>query len=733
MDETLFQSDDDQEEAKRTSSQQPQIDGYECLKLLGIGTFGEVWLAKQLRTEREVAVKFLKSRPGLDWRFFEGELDRLRSLGEHPNVVTLLDADLRGQFPFFAMPHLSGGSLQDRIGQADAGEVREWLRQAASALAFSHERGMLHCDLKPSNLLLDSESRLRLVDFGQSSLVGDVSQSQLGTLGYMPPEQILEGAVPSVSWDIYALGATFYCLLSGFPPRTTDGFRERLQCLDSVRERLELYSEFLEQTVTPIWEIRPELDRDLGAIIMAMLRRDPNLRTPSARVIENDLGRAATQLPMEAYRPWQKSYLAKLWLKRNRTVAALGLAAWLAVTAPVLWAVTDVQLPVGEKPYRYDQSWTQDAPVPQRFRRDIELPPQPRFDFDKDGTVDADDYNYLLDKSVSYGAIDREFFTSEGVWGLLQLYPEGIRHLKDWDQTAGGEGDFQWSDLALVGHQHFLATAQPDTALRLLVGGLLQELEECRSNWSYGRLAYFRMGQPLLLMDSLENFPYQDVSRELLVAAADRLDAAVYPELGQVLAGLREYYITKVRNSPTINLNEPPALSFFREPILDMYGRCWNYGLEQALEGRGSSFYRGFDEFRLKEEISSAQALFHPVKAGVLYLMDFTAPLHAFVENKSFMDTRFAALKLRFRLEIFKKDHGRYPETLEELIPAYLSKLPPDPMSAGGEPFLYRGQELWSHGSRGKSDRSSHSESYSWGTDWSPRVAPYSIRRSSRH
>lgn len=194
----------------------PQVEGYVLEELRGRGTFGEVWAGRQVSSGQKVAVKLFRARAGASWTYFRAEVERHSLVAEHPNIVTLLDADLEADPPFFAM-NLYPGSLS----ASDPKTVVKWMEQIARALRHTHQRGLLHCDLKPSNVLLDVEGQAQLADFGQAVLRTEDTRS-LGSLGFMDPEQAEAGAVPDVRWDVYALGATAYYLLSGQRPRLSE-------------------------------------------------------------------------------------------------------------------------------------------------------------------------------------------------------------------------------------------------------------------------------------------------------------------------------------------------------------------------------------------------------------------------------------------------------------------------------------------------------------------------------
>ncbi len=337
-DQTLAQSEQDLAEGRQQSQAEgaPVLPGYRLEHRLGAGTFGTVWSGVQLRTGQRVAVKVLHAAH-LDLTGFRREVERLREVSEHPHVVTLLDADLGHDPPFFVMPWLTRGSLAG-VKQPSVGQATAWLEQIAEGLQFTHEKGLLHCDLKPSNLLLDEEGRIRLVDFGQAYARGE-ARGALGTLGFMAPEQALlgseqAGSSPGARWDVYALGATLYYLLSGRCPRLSEEQRTALSTLHSAAA-LQAYRQHLEQNpLLPLRRLNPAVDRDLAAIIEACLALDPNDRTPTAAQVLQDLELRRRGEPLLCRRPWSLGYrLARLVRKPAVAVALVFLLALSALAA----------------------------------------------------------------------------------------------------------------------------------------------------------------------------------------------------------------------------------------------------------------------------------------------------------------------------------------------------------------------------------------------------------------
>lgn len=153
----------------------PRVPGYILTRPLGRGPQAEVWKAYQERTGKWVAVKVFTDRDAFDWEALRANTERLVRLDRHPNVVSLLDADLSADPPFFAMDLMEDGSLAGRISSGEAVRPQDavsWFEDAARALAYLHGKGLIHGGLKPANILIDEQGRARISDLGQARRAG---------------------------------------------------------------------------------------------------------------------------------------------------------------------------------------------------------------------------------------------------------------------------------------------------------------------------------------------------------------------------------------------------------------------------------------------------------------------------------------------------------------------------------------------------------------------------------
>lgn len=306
---------------------------YELLEEIGHGGMGRVFRARQRRLEREVAVKVLASG-GLASRDFtqrfHTEALAAASL-DHPNIVSVHEAgEVDGQF-FSAMRLVRGGSLAQHLIQKrehfTPGRAVAFTEKLARAVHYAHQRGVLHRDIKPGNVLLDAQGEPHLTDFGlarllesDSSLTG--TQAMLGTPSYMSPEQAM-GTTVTTGADVYGLGAVFYELLTGLPPFSGSTTMETVRLL-------------LEKEPRKPTTIRPALERDLETICMKCLEKDPGKRYGSAEALADDLARWQNHEPITARPPSGVYRLRKAW-QRNKLAftAAVGAAAALLLGSAV--------------------------------------------------------------------------------------------------------------------------------------------------------------------------------------------------------------------------------------------------------------------------------------------------------------------------------------------------------------------------------------------------------------
>jgi LCP family protein required for cell wall assembly len=250
----------------------PDIPGISDWRPLARGGFSTVWQARQDTLDRPVAVK-------VDERTLDSETERLRFLGEartagnlsgHSGIVTVHDAGILADGrPYLVMKLCSGGSLTPWLrpeNRQSPERIRMVGVRIADALAAAHAQGMLHRDVKPANILIDSYDHAGLADFGLA-VASDSGSAEGLTLSYAPPEAIRRQP-PTEFGDVYQLAATLYALLCGHPPREPVGGRTSLE--DLVAR--------LDEPVAPLWGV----DEDLMQVLIDGLSPDPERRPTAA-------------------------------------------------------------------------------------------------------------------------------------------------------------------------------------------------------------------------------------------------------------------------------------------------------------------------------------------------------------------------------------------------------------------------------------------------------------------
>lgn len=263
-----------------------KVPGYEQEQFLGHGAYGEVWTAVNRNSGRRVAIKYFTRRGGLDWAALAREVEKLRYLFSDRYVVQLFEVGWESDPPYYVMEYMEHGSLEDllRTHRPTVPEAVSIFREVAVALVHAHDKGILHCDLKPANILLDHEHKPRLADFGQSRLTNEMSPA-LGTLFYMAPEQADLTAAPDARWDVYALGAVMYRMLTGEPPHRREPGATAITS-GTLDEQLTAYRKLIMHAPKPkSHRDVPGVDSGLAAIIDKCLEASPSKRFANPQAV----------------------------------------------------------------------------------------------------------------------------------------------------------------------------------------------------------------------------------------------------------------------------------------------------------------------------------------------------------------------------------------------------------------------------------------------------------------
>jgi len=258
---------------------------YRIVRKLGMGGMANVYLAEDEVLGRRVAIKILNDRHAGDDQFverFRREAKNAASLS-HPNIVSIYDrGEAEGTY-YIAMEYLDGRSLKELIvarGPAPIHLAVDYARQILAALRFAHRHGIVHRDIKPHNVLVDGEGRLKVTDFGiaragasQMTEAGSI----IGTAQYLSPEQAKGASVDQTS-DLYSVGVVLYELLTGVVPFSGD-------------TPVEIAMKHLSTVPEPPSAKRADVPRDLDLVVMRALAKDPSERYQSAEEMDADLRR----------------------------------------------------------------------------------------------------------------------------------------------------------------------------------------------------------------------------------------------------------------------------------------------------------------------------------------------------------------------------------------------------------------------------------------------------------
>lgn len=304
---------------------------YELLREVGQGGMGVVYEARDTELGRRVALKLLRERLTSSpdaWERFQREARTVARLS-HPNIAAIHEARDR----YIAMQFIDGETLAT-VPRDDVRALVAWIRDAARAVHHAHERGVIHRDIKPHNLMVDGQAQLFVMDFGlakRTAVESSLSTSGhiLGTPSYMAPEQA-RGDVRQVDarTDVYALGATLYELVTHHPPF-------------SGSEVYEILRQVVEDEPASPRKSRPALDVDIETIVLKCLEKDSARRYAGADALADDLDRWLENRPIEA-RPPSRLYRMRKFVARRRAVVTasaigvVGIAIVLTVLLPIL-------------------------------------------------------------------------------------------------------------------------------------------------------------------------------------------------------------------------------------------------------------------------------------------------------------------------------------------------------------------------------------------------------------
>ncbi len=344
------------------------IAGYEIERELGLGGMGRVYLAREVATKRQVALKVMlagRSANERDRRRFEREVEIAASL-EHPNIARLYATGIHEGHYWFAMEYVEGERLDQFAARRNLG-VRDILvlfGRVCEAVNYAHQRGIMHRDLKPGNILVDRAGQPRVLDLGLAKVAdptADIEQTismggeLAGTPAYMSPEQIQGGPTGlDVRSDVYSLGVVLYQLLTGQSPYgPTTGLPDLLRAV-------------VEREPQPPRQVRPDIPDEVAAIILKAIEKHRAQRYQTAGDLGRDIAAHLAGKPVSAKGQGGWYRLRKMLVRRKRaaiTVAAVvGLSLGLGLLFASLYSKTRVEL---QEVIREKEVWRDRTPAPE--------------------------------------------------------------------------------------------------------------------------------------------------------------------------------------------------------------------------------------------------------------------------------------------------------------------------------------------------------------------------------
>lgn len=271
-------------EAERSGQ---QIPGYKLVGVLGAGAMAKVYKAKQLSLDRMVAIKVLPRKFTQSPQFIERFYAEGRAAAQlnHPNIVQAFDVGKAGEYHYFVMEYVEGRTVHDdivarkRFNDLDAVDI---VIQTAEALVHAHEKGLIHRDVKPKNVMITTQGVVKLADMGLARAISDKEAAEaeagkaFGTPYYISPEQIRGEVKIGPPADIYSLGATLYHMVTGAVP--FDG-----------KSPSDVMHKHLKAELVPPDQANPKVSPRVAEVIEMMMAKDPRKRYQSCRDLIGDL------------------------------------------------------------------------------------------------------------------------------------------------------------------------------------------------------------------------------------------------------------------------------------------------------------------------------------------------------------------------------------------------------------------------------------------------------------
>jgi tetratricopeptide (TPR) repeat protein len=312
---------------------------YRVLKAIGHGGMGTVYLAEHRLMTRLVALKVLRPELMAALNVMDRFLREVKAAASfnHPNIVTAFDAETVQGCHFLVMEYVPGTDLAAVVAQQGPLPVQlacEYVRQAAAGLQHAHEHGIVHRDVKPQNLMLSENGRVKVLDFGLAHVRAEAASANsltssgelLGSMDYISPEQAGDPRSADIRSDIYSLGCTLYFLLAGQPPFPAGSLLQKLKA-------------HVEQLPPEIRNVRSEVSPELSAVLYRMMSKDPGDRYQTPVEVASALASWGGASQIQEHQMPERRLFARLAAVKAKLMAILGrkhLPRWGALVLVVL-------------------------------------------------------------------------------------------------------------------------------------------------------------------------------------------------------------------------------------------------------------------------------------------------------------------------------------------------------------------------------------------------------------
>ncbi len=264
------------------------LGGYKVIEMIGHGGMARVFRGEHVDTGEVVAIKTLPEEFYDDDTYqlrFQREIETIQRLN-HPNILSLISFGEQNRTSYIVMPHLSHGTMSDRLsdGKLPLDVCTQMLEQLGSALDHAHGHNVVHRDVKPANIMFDSDNTLKLVDFGVAKLIEDTpvdltGSAIVGTWQYMSPEQCTGSKNLTKTADIYALGVVLHEMLTGQPPFHNASASQ-------------IIHRHMSASISLADDLNEDLSPEVKFVILKALARKPSQRHKSGMAMANAFKRA---------------------------------------------------------------------------------------------------------------------------------------------------------------------------------------------------------------------------------------------------------------------------------------------------------------------------------------------------------------------------------------------------------------------------------------------------------